>query len=77
MVHFLLNNRKGTNTMGTSFITAGYTSAGQRVVLWRLGDYTYEIQGAMKALQNDSKESIFLIDVSYEKALKKFKEYTK
>ena len=61
----------------TSFVTAGYTSAGQRVVLWRLGDYTYEIQGAMKALENNSKESIFLLDVSYEKALKKFKEYIK
>ena len=61
----------------TSFVTAGYTSAGQRVVLWRLGDYTYEIQGVMQALKNNSKESTFLLDTSYEMAMKKFKEYTK
>ena len=61
----------------TSFVTAGYTSEGQRVVLWRLGDYTYEIQGVIKALENNSKESTFLLDTSYEKAMKKFKEYTK
>ena len=61
----------------TSFVTAGYTSEGQRVVLWRLGDYTYEIQGVIKALENNSKESTFLLDTSYEKAMKKFKDYTK
>ena len=61
----------------TSFVTAGYTSTGQRVVLWRLGDYTYEIQGVMQALKNNSKESTFLLDTSYEMAMKKFKEYTK
>ena len=61
----------------TSFVTAGYTSEGKRVVLWRLGDYTYEIQGAVKALENNSKESVFLLDTSYENAMKKFKEYTK
>ena len=61
----------------TSFVTAGYTSEGQRVVLWRLGDYTYEIQGVMQALKNNSKESTFLLDTSYEMAMKKFKEYTK
>lgn len=63
--------------MGTSFVNAGYTSAGQRVVLWRLGEYTYEIQSAVKALANNSAESVFLLDVSYEEAMKKFKEYTK
>jgi hypothetical protein len=62
--------------MGTSFINAGYTSEGQRVVLWRLGDYTYEIQSAVKALANNSAESVFLLDTSYENAMKKFKEYT-
>jgi hypothetical protein len=61
----------------TSFVTAGYTSEGQRVVLWRLGDYTYEIQDVNKALKNNSKESVFLLDTSYENAMKKFKEYTK
>ena len=61
----------------SSFVTAGYTSAGQRVVLWRLGDYTYEIQGVVQALKNNSKESTFLLDTSYEMAMKKFKEYTK
>ena len=61
----------------TSFVTAGYTSTGQRVVLWRLGDYTYEIQGVVQALKNNSKESTFLLDTSYEMAMKKFKEYTK
>ena len=61
----------------SSFVTAGYTSTGQRVVLWRLGDYTYEIQGVMQALKNNSKESTFLLDTSYEMAMKKFKEYTK
>ena len=61
----------------TSFVTAGYTSEGQRVILWRLGDYTYEIQGVMKALENNSKESTFLLDTSYEMAMEKFKEYTK
>tara|TARA_R100001377_G_scaffold61130_1_gene37219 strand:+ start:209 stop:400 length:192 start_codon:yes stop_codon:yes gene_type:complete len=63
--------------MGTSFVNAGYTSEGQRVVLWRLGEYTYEIQSAVKALANNSAESVFLLDVSYEEAMKKFKEYTK
>jgi|TARA_R110000737_G_scaffold192667_2_gene214007 hypothetical protein len=62
--------------MGTSFINAGYTSEGQRVVLWRLGEYTYEIQSAVKALANNSAESVFLLDTSYEEAMKKFKEYT-
>jgi len=47
------------------------------VVLWRLGEYTYEIQSAVKALANNSAESVFLLDVSYEEAMKKFKEYTK
>ena len=61
----------------SSFVTAGYTSTGQRVILWRLGDYTYEIQGVMKALENNSKESTFLLDTSYEMAMEKFKEYTK
>jgi len=61
----------------SSFVTAGYTSTGQRVVLWRLGDYTYEIQGVVQALKNNSKESTFLLDTSYEMAMKKFKEYTK
>ena len=63
--------------MGTSFVNAGYTSEGQRGVLWRLGEYTYEIQSAVKALANNSAESVFLLDVSYEEAMKKFKEYTK
>ena len=61
----------------SSFVTAGYTSTGQRVILWRLGDYSYEIQGALRALENDSKESTFLLDTSYEMAMEKFKEYTK
>ena len=61
----------------SSFVTAGYTSTGQRVILWRLGDYTYEIQGVVQALKNNSKESTFLLDTSYEVAMEKFKEYTK
>lgn len=49
--------------MSIQYITDGYNQSKERVILWRLGNYQYQLEIA-------GKESNF--EASYEEALEKF-----